>query len=508
MRIASFQVACLALLPILSTALNAAPAVPGSCESLATLTLPGVTITMAQEVPAGGLNLAAGRGGAGFADLPAFCRVAATLKPSSDSQIKMELWLPAAGWNGKFEANGNGGWSGSINPPVLAAGLRRGYAAAMSDLGHEGASASFAFGHPEKLVDFGYRAAHEMTVASKAIVASYYAQPLKDSYWTGCSAGGRSALMEAQRYPADFDGIIAGSPGLDWTGRALQSVWVAQAAHKNDASYIPPGKYALVHNAVLAACDAKDGVKDGVLEDPTTCGFDPKELECKGEDGFFCLTSAQVETARAIYSPVLNSRTRQTIFPGFERGSEVGWGTMAGPQPFAIGGDLFKFVVFHDPDWDYKTFNFDSDVTRTEKAENGLLNAGDANLKPFLDRGGKLIQYHGWADPQIAPGSSVRYYKKVLDTMGGAAKVQSFYRLFMVPGMAHCGGGDGASNFDMLAALEQWKEQGKAPEQIAASRVRDGKVDRTRPLCPYPQVAKYKGSGSTDDATNFSCAMP
>jgi Tannase and feruloyl esterase len=357
-------------------------------------------------------------------------------------------------------------------------------------------------------VDYGYRAAHEMTVASKAIIASYYSDPLKDSYWTGCSAGGRSALMEAQRYPADFDGIIAGSPGLDWTGRAIQSVWVAQAAHKSDASYMPPGKYALVHNAVLAACDAKDGVKDGVLEDPTTCGFDPKELECKGEDDPFCLTSAQVETARAIYSPVLNSRTKQTIFPGFERGSEVGWGTMAGPQPFAIGGDLFKFVVFHDPDWDYKTFNFDSDVTRTEKAENGLLNANDANLKSFMDRGGKLIQYHGWADPQIAPGSSVRYYKKVLDSMGGAAKVQGFYRLFMVPGMAHCGGGDGTSNFDMLAALEQWKEQGKAPEQIAASRMKDGKVDRTRPLCPYPQVAKYKGTGSTDDAANFTCAMP
>ena len=508
MRIASFPVVCLALLLISATALNAAPAVAGSCESLASMTLPNVTITKAEAVAAGGFTIPAGRGSAGVSDLPAFCRVSATLKPSSDSNIKMELWLPTSGWNGKFEANGNGGWTGSINPPALAAGLSRGYAAAMSDLGHEGASASFAFGHPEKLVDFGYRAAHEMTVASKAIVAAYYAQPIKDSYWTGCSAGGRSALMEAQRYPADFDGIIAGSPGLDWTGRSLQSVWVAQATHKTDASFLPPGKFIALHNSVIAACDAKDGVKDGVLEDPTTCGFDPKELECKGEDGPFCLTSAQVETARAIYSPVLNSRTKQAIFPGFERGSETGWNTMAGQQPFGIGMDLFKFVVFHDPEWDYKTFDFDAGAAQTEKAENGLLNANDANLKPFMDRGGKLIQYHGWADPQIAPGSSVRYYKKVLDTMGGAAKVQSFYRLFMVPGMAHCGGGDGTSTFDMLAALEQWKEQGKAPEQIAASRMRGGKVDRTRPLCPYPQVAKYKGTGSTDDAANFSCAIP
>jgi feruloyl esterase len=499
---------CLVLLVICATALDAAPVVPGSCESLASLTLANVTITKAEAVAAGGFTIPAGRGGGGVSDLPAFCRVAATLTPSTDSNVKMELWLPAFGWNGKFEGNGNGGWNGSINPPALAAGLRRGYAAAMSDLGHEGASARFAFGHPEKLVDFGYRAAHEMTVASKAIIAAYYARPIKDSYWTGCSAGGRSALMEAQRYPADFDGIIAGSPGLDWTGRALQAVWVAQAVHKSDASFLPMGKFIALHNSVIAACDAKDGVKDGVLEDPTTCGFDPKELECKGEDGPLCLTSAQVETARAVYSPVLNSRTKQAIFPGFEHGSELGWNTMASQQPFPIGMDLFKFVVFHDSEWDYKTFDFDSDLARTEKAENGLLNANDANLNAFMDRGGKLIQYHGWADPQIAPGSSVRYYKKVLDTMGGAAKVQSFYRLFMVPGMAHCGGGDGTSTFDMLAALEHWKEQGKAPEQIAASRMRDGKVDRTRPLCPYPEVAKYRGSGSTDDAANFSCAMP
>ncbi|MBV8730716.1 MAG: tannase/feruloyl esterase family alpha/beta hydrolase [Acidobacteriia bacterium] len=495
------------LLP-LAAWVHAAATTPGSCESLAGLSLPGASITMAQGVAAGGFSIPAGRGGGGVSNLPAFCRVTATLKPSADSEIKMELWLPASGWNGKFEANGNGGWNGSISPVTLAGGLTRGYASAMSDLGHEGGSASFALGHPEKLVDFGYRAAHEMTVASKAIVAAYYGQPLKESYWTGCSAGGRSALMEAQRYPADFDGIVAGSPGLDWTGRALQAVWIAQAAHKTEASYIPPSKYALIHNAVLQACDAKDGVKDGVLEDPTACGFDPKELECKGADAADCLTAPQVETARTVYSPVLNPRTKQTIFPGFERGSETGWATMAGPQIFGIGSDLFKFVVFQDPNWDYRTFDFDRGTARTEDVAGRLLNAEDPNLKAFMDRGGKLIQYHGWADPQIAPGSSVRYYKKVLDTMGGAAKVQSFYRLFMVPGMAHCGGGDGTSNFDMLAALEQWKEQGKAPEQVPASRMRDGKVDRTRPLCPYPQVAKYKGSGSTDDAANFVCAAP
>ena len=499
-RMQVLQICPLAML--LTAGLHAA----APCESLASMNLSGGAITRAESVAANGLTIPAGRGGEAVSNLPAFCRVAATLKPSADSEIKMELWMPASGWNGKFEANGNGGWTGSISPATLAAGLRRGYAAAMSDLGHEGGSASFALGHPEKLTDFGYRAAHEMTLASKAIIANYYGQSSKLSYWNGCSAGGRSALMEAQRYPTDFDGIIAGSPGLDWTGRALQAVWIAQASHKDDASYIPPAKFSLIHEAVLQACDAKDGVKDGVLEDPTRCGFDPKELECKGADGPSCLTSAQVETARTIYSPVLNSRTKQAIFPGFERGSEAGWATMAGPQIFGIGSDLFKFVVFQNPNWDYKTFDFDSDLERTEKAAGSVLNAADANLQKFVDHGGKLIQYHGWSDPQIAPGSSVRYYKRVLDTMG--MKVQNSYRLFMVPGMAHCGGGDGTSNFDMLAALEQWKEQGKAPDQIAASRVRDGKVDRTRPLCPYPQAAKYKGTGSTDDAANFVCAAP
>jgi len=486
-----------------------APAQTNSCENLSSLALPNGAISMAQSVPAGEFQLAgrAGRGG-GSLNLPAFCRVAATLKPSSDSDIKMEIWLPSSGWNGNLEVNGNGGWTGSINPASLAAGLQRGYAAAMSDLGHEGGSASFALGHPEKLVDFGYRAAHETTIASKAIVAKFYTRAAKLSYWEGCSAGGRSALMEAQRYPDDFDGIVAGSPGLNWTGRATQAVWIAQATHKSEASFIPPSKFPLIHNAVVQACDARDGAKDGILEDPTRCNFDPKVLECKGADSLACLTPEQVETARTIYTAYPNQSDKRNIFPGFERGSELGWSTMAGPNPFVLGTDLFKFVVFQDPNWDYKTFNFSTDVARTEKADQGMMNAMNPDLNAFLRHGGKMIQYHGWADPQIAPGSSVNYYKDVLETMGGAAKVQSFYRLFMVPGMAHCGGGEGTSNFDMLTAVEQWVEKGKAPESIPASRVKNGGVDRTRPLCPYPQVAVYKGSGSIDDAANFSCRMP
>ncbi len=490
---------------ISTLALFLAPALThaATCESLTTLTLPNVTITSALDVPAGGLNTGA-RGAAAFANLPAFCRVAATLRPSSDSDIKMELWLPApATWNGKYEANGNGGWSGSISATTLAAGLQRGYAASMSDLGHTGSSASFALGHPEKLIDYGYRAAHEMTVAAKAIVTAFYGRAPKLSYWTGCSAGGRSALMEAQRYPNDFDGIVAGAPGLNWTGRATQSMWIEQAAHKDDASYIPPAKYAVVHEAVLAACDANDGAKDGVLEEPTRCKFDPGELLCKGADDGKCLTAPQVETARAIYSTVVNPRTKQVLSPGSERGSELGWATMAGPQPFAIGLDFFRYVAFRDPEWRPGNLNFDADMDRYA-ADSHTLNAMDPNLRPFLSHG-KLIQYHGWADPQIAPGNSTLYYQSVTKEMGGAAKIDGSYRLFMIPGMAHCGGGNGVSTFDMMAALEQWVEAGKAPDQIPAARVRNGKTERTRPLCPYPQLATYKGSGSLDEATNFTC---
>ncbi|HWF07675.1 MAG TPA: tannase/feruloyl esterase family alpha/beta hydrolase [Bryobacteraceae bacterium] len=487
-----------------------------TCESLTSLSLPNTTITLAQPVAAGAFTVPAGggrgRGGdpnAAFKSLPAFCRVAATLKPSSDSDIRMELWLPAqTSWNGKLEADGNGGYTGSIAPATLAGGVARGYAAAMTDTGHEGGSASFATGHPEKLVDFSYRAVHDMTVESKVIINAYYGNTPKLSYWNGCSAGGRQALKEAQKYPADFDGIVAGSPGINWTGRSTQAVWIAQANHKDEASTIPPAKFAAIHAAALEACDATDGLKDGIIEDPTRCKFDPAVIQCKGEDSNVCLTAPQVETVRKIYSSVINPRTKQEIFPGHEPGSELGWNTMAGPQPMGLGLDLFRYIVFKNPDWDYRTFNFDSDFAASAKADADV-DALDPNLKPFFAHGGRIVQYHGWADPQISPGSSVRYYTSVLEALGGASKVTDNYRLFMVPGMAHCGGGEGTSTFDMLGAVEQWVEAKKAPDQILASRTaRDGKVDRTRPLCPYPQLAKYKGSGSIDDAANFTCKAP
>ena len=499
--------AVLAIVVFASPALAATP-----CENLALLKLPDTTITTAQTVAAGSFvppTNPGARGGAGgpaavFKDVPAFCRVAATLKPSSDSDIKIEVWMPAAGWNGKFEAVGNGGWSGAVGLGALATAVQRGYAGASTDTGHEGGSGSFVLGHPEKLIDFGYRSVHDMTVKAKAIIAAYYGDAPKLSYWNGCSSGGKQGLKEAQKFPKDFDGIIAGAPANYWTHLVSHSVWVAQAVHKEEASSIPQSKYKLIHDAAVAACDAQDAVKDGVLENPAQCKFDPAVLQCKAGDDAACLTSAQVEAARAIYAPATNPRTKQVVFPGLMPGSEMGWSGLAGQQPLSIATDHFKYVVFKDPNWDYKKLNFDSDIALADKTDNGLINAIDSNLKPFFQHGGKILQYHGWNDQLISPLNSINYYKSV-ENATGTGKVKDNYRLFMVPGMNHCAGGDGPSNFDALSALEQWVEKGKAPERIIASHMTAGKADRTRPPCPFPQVATYNGSGSTDDAANFTC---
>lgn len=477
-----------------------------SCESLASLALPGTAITMAQSVAAGAFTPPGGRAGRASApsDLPAFCRVAATLKPSSDSDIKIEVWLPAERWNGKFQAVGNGAWTGAIGYAAMTDALRHGYATSSTDTGHVGGSASFALGHPEKLIDFAYRSEHEMTVKAKAIINAFYGSAPTYSYWNGCSAGGRQALKEAQMFPADFDGIIAGSPGLDWSGRSAQAVRVAQALQNEDAR-LSPAKQQRLHAAAVQACDALDGLKDGLIDDAAACTFDPAVLQCKGADGPDCLTSAQVATARLIYAAVVNPKTKREL-AGLAPGSELGWtdhGWSASAR--ATGLDHYRFIVFKDPAWNVDRFNFETDLARIDEGESASPNADNPNLKAFLDRGGKLLQYHGWSDPQISPLNSIQYYRRVVAALGGSAKVSPSYRLFMAPGMAHCGGGEGPNDFDKMTPLEQWVEKGKAPDSIVASHSKDGKVDRTRPLCPYPQVAQYTGSGSIDDAANFIC---
>jgi len=498
---------CLAGLVVFTFAAWPVLAVP--CESLIATKLPNTTITSANTVAAGAFTPPTPGGPATaasqFSTLPPFCRVTATLTPSSDSDIKVEVWLPISGWNGKFQAVGNGGWAGSISYPALALALKGGYATASTDTGHTGNGAAFALGHPEKLIDHAYRAVHEMTVQSKAIIDAYYANSATLSFWNGCSLGGRQGITEASRYPADFDAIVAGAPALNAMLLHAARVAINYFAHRSPDSYIPPEKYPMIHSAVLQACDALDGTKDGVIEDPRQCHFDPKVLACKGGDGPMCLTAAQVETARALYSPVTNPKTGAVLFPALlQPGSELGWNVLAGPQPLGLSSDAFKYVVFKDPNWDWHRFDAATDIDLAVKQDNGLLNQTDPNLKPFFDRGGKLLMYHGWADPQVTPLNAVNYFNDVVHTVGKDTVGKSI-ALYMVPGMNHCQGGPGTDNFDKMGAIEQWVAKGTAPHKIIASHLTNGTVDRTRPLCPYPQVAAYKGTGSTDDATNFVC---
>jgi feruloyl esterase len=513
-RLATFAAA----LPALLFVCRLVSAAPSSCESLAALALPETSITLAQSVPAGefalpsdlkpeqlrapGVTPQAGV----LKRLPAFCRVTARLKPTPDSDILIEIWLPEANWNGKYQAVGNGAWAGTITYANMAAALLEGYATSGTDTGHSGGSGSFALGHPEKLIDFAWRSEHEMTLKSKAVIKTFYGDPPKLSYWVGCSSGGKQALKEAQNFPDDYDGIVAGAPVLNWTHRSIEALWIALATLKEPASYIPSEKYPLIHRAAIAACDERDGLKDGLISDPQTCRFDPAVLECKSGDSPECLTHPQVEAVRKIYAPAVNPRTNEQLSPGFEPGSELGWRPIAGgPAPFGPANDHFKYVVFANPNWDWRTFDPDHDSAEADRIDNGSINATNPDLSRFAAHGGRLILYHGWTDTNITPRATVDYFEKVVDRMGGAGRAAQTVRLFMVPGMNHCGGGEGPNVFSMVGALEQWVEKGQAPDRVLASHLTAGKVDRTRPLCPYPQMAQYQGAGDPNAAANFVC---
>ena len=480
------------------------------CPSLTSLKLPHTSITLAELVPAGGFaSPASGRAGAaqGFSNTVAFCRVAATLTPTSDSDIKIEVWMPAAGWNGKFQGVGNGGWAGVISYPALNDALARGYAAASTDTGHAGEGGRFALGHPEKFVDFAWRAVHEMTVTAKGIVEAFYGSAPRRSYWNGCSTGGRQGLMEAQRFPLDYDGIIAGASANPRTRLNAVGLAMHQALWRDPASAIPATKFPLIHDAVLEACDGLDGLKDRLIQDPTRCQFDPTVLACKSaDDPQSCLTPPQVEAARTILSPV-KTRGGVEILPRREPGSEIGWGFFfGGPDPLPLVADSFKYVVFKDPNWDWRTFDLERDLAKAEAAADvKAADAADPNLSAFAARGGKLLMYHGWSDALIAPLNSINYYNRVLTAMGGAGKTSAWVRLFMAPGMGHCRGGDGPNTFDAVGALDEWVEARRPPDRIIATQQTAGTSNRTRPLCPYPQLAVYTGKGSIDEAANFIC---
>jgi feruloyl esterase len=471
----------------------------GACESLATASSPTVQIVLAQTVMAG--SFTPPDSSTPLQQLPKFCRVVVKLRPTSDSDIGAEVWLPA-NWNTKLLALGSGGWGGAIDFGNMAEALRHGYATSATDDGHTDRGGRFVMGHPAKLIDYGYRAEHEATLEAKTLIKAFYGHASSHSYWEGCSGGGREGLIQAYRYPDEFDGVIAGDPAN--IRRNAWALWLAVRTLSDPAAYIPPSKYPMIHNAALAACDERDGLKDGLISDPANCHVDFAALQCKGADGPDCLTPAQVKTAQTMISPA-TSPGGQVYFPRLEPGTELRWGRMAGgPGPADLFLDEFRYVVYQDPNWDWRTFDLDRDADKAHAIDQEV-DEMDPHLAAFANHGGKLLLYHGWADQQVAPGSTIDFYQSVRGLSPDPKQADGWVRLFMAPGMAHCAGGEGPDSFDSLSVMEQWVEHGKAPERIIAAHRTAGQVDRTRPLCPYPQIARYKGTGSIDEATNFTC---
>jgi hypothetical protein len=515
---------------------GSASAANDACSKLSNLQIPLAAITMAKTFQAGTFPPQPSPFGGGdmagfYSKLPAFCRVMAVAKPSADSNIVIDIWMPLAGWNGKLQGTGNGGFAGSYDIAGLATLMSKGYAAVGTDTGHQGSfiDATWALGHPEKVFDFGNRAIHEMTRVAKIVVRQFYGTVASHSYFASCSDGGREALMEAERYPEDYDGILAGAPANYWTMLVTSAVTDTQALTATAESYIPQSKIPVIARAVLAQCDALDGVKDGILNDPRQCRFDPATIERKtGDDTAQCLTAAQVVTLRTIYGGVRDAQGR-TLFPGFLPGAEEGqngWGAwIVGPAPArslmaAFGSAYYSDMVYEKADWDYRTFNFESGFALAQQKTAAALDSVDPNLGPFYARGGKLILYHGWNDPAIPALNTVNYYDSVIHTLG-EAKTGSFVRLYMVPGMQHCAGGPGPDSFgqsidwnpdpkfNARTALELWVERGTAPAAIITTKTAGGESGATimtRPLCPFPQIAQYKGTGDTNAAENFVCA--
>ena len=471
--------------------LFASPAFASECESLATLRLPHTTITKAEVVSAGTFAPPTGKA---LADLPPFCRVTATSRPTADSDILVEIWMPLAHWNERLEGTGNGGFAGKISYGALAEGLRRGYAVANTDMGMAtppGEDASIFVNRPNRWIDWGYRATHEMTVVARQVVRAYYTREAKHAYFVGCSTGGEQALMESQRYPDDYDGIVGGAAAQNRTGVHESILWNFAVNERTAAAYLPEEARSLLTRAVVNACDSLDGVKDGVITDPTKCHFDPASLA----DG---LTAAQVETVQQIYAGPVNPRSGQSLYPGLPRGSEFGWNGLdpgpGGKPPYA---PIFEWVF--GLKWDWRQFDFDQQDSAFRLKLAPILNATSPDIDTFRAHGHKLLMYHGWSDWLVAPGESIDYYNAVLARDKTA---DQSVRLFMVPGMAHCGGGPGATHFDPLSAVVDWVEGGVVPEKILAKG-----EGFTRPLCPYPQTAQYKGTGDTNDAASFVCAQ-
>jgi hypothetical protein len=454
------------------------------------------------------------------ADVPGYCRVRGLIQP----EIQFEVSLPAA-WNRRLYMFGNGGYAGeSLERPsrveLRHSGLQRGFVVAQTNTGHDAASeplGTFAVNR-QKLLDYAFRSLHTTAETGKRIAAAFYGARPTRSYFEGCSTGGRQALMLAQRFPEDFDGIISGAPVLNFSATMVSYARMAQAFA---AAPIPYAKLKPLADRIYARCDDKDGLKDGLIDDPRRCDFRPsRDLpKCgEGADGKDCFTAAQIGTLEIVYSDVLSNGQR--FFPGWPVGAEIagpngrsGWDNWLvhekGQPTISVNfsESFFRYLAFPEknPKYELTSFNLDQDVKRLEWIHS-VLDATDTDLSGFKKRGGKLLMYYGWADQSLNAQMGVEYYESVLKQMG--ATTPEFFRLFMVPGMFHCGGGVGCSSFDKLTPLLHWVERGTAPDRLIGARTISGKTDRTRPLCSYPQVAKYKGSGGTDDAASFTCQMP
>jgi feruloyl esterase len=428
------------------------------------------------------------------------------MTPSSDSLIDTAVFLPTENWNGKLQVVGNGGWAGSVSYPAMAAALREGYATASNDTGHRaqdvGGGGMFALGHPEKITDFAYRAMHETVVKAKLITTSFYGRGPKYSYYNGCSTGGRQGLIEITKFPEDFDAASVGAPANPHVHLHAAGVERSLELMKNNAP-LTQGKVETLHKAVMDSCDALDGVKDGIISNPEKCHYDPSALLCKAADGPTCLSSGELNTVKIVFGDV-KTKKGDVIWTGYEPGTELQVGSLKN-VPTGPGGvwDVIRILGHQDKDYDWHNFDLDTEVAQADKAGIDVLTY---DLSAFKAHGGKLLLYHGWADPSIPPGHTVLYYKEVLNKMG--KKQDDWFKLYMEPGMAHCGGGVGPDQFNKMGVIERWREAGQAPDSIIASHVTGSSVDMTRPLCAYPQVAVYKGVGSTNDAASFSCKLP
>jgi feruloyl esterase len=454
--------------------------------------------------------------------VPPHCRVTGVLAP----EIAFEVSLPEQ-WNTRFYMIGNGGHAGeNLEDAGRVAqrndALRHGFAFAQTNTGHDARrepGASFVMSNPQKAIDYAYRAVHLTAVTAKAITKDYYGRAVSKAYWNSCSNGGRQGLIEAQRYPEDFDGVLANAPWVDQTGFTVGAIWNHRAVA--EVGLTGP-KLRVLAERVMEKCDAIDGLKDGLIDDPRKCAFDARQdvPACRaGEDGPDCLTAAQAEAVMKVYQgPVSNGKP---YFPGFMPGSEAvlangnsNWlGPIVPAQPGAKPADFnlaegtMRYLVFTppQPDWDYRSFDFDRDVGLLE-AWSQKADAKNPDLSKFRKRGGKLLMTYGWADQILQPMMGVNYYEAAVAKNG--KDTGDFFRLFMAPGMAHCGGGIGPDRFDAVTALVEWVEANRAPESLVAARVVNGETVRTRPLCPYPQVARYTGQGSIDEAANFRCVAP